>query len=60
MLIRTVLKSRRLKSHSLLNGISGTAVDLLEDLGELADDVGSVLIEDWSITSNRPEQGGSR
>jgi hypothetical protein len=45
------LKGRWLKLNSLLNGLSGTAVDLLEELGELAGDVGSVAIEDWSVTS---------
>lgn len=34
----------------LLNGLSGTAVDLLEDLSELAGNVGGVAIQDWSVT----------
>jgi hypothetical protein len=35
---------------SILNGLSGTAVDLLLDLGELASNVGSVAIENGSVT----------
>ena len=35
----------------VLDGLSGTTVDLLEDLGELASDVGSVAIKDWGVTS---------
>jgi len=35
----------------VLNGLSGTSVDLLEDLSELAGDVGSVAIQNWSVTS---------
>jgi hypothetical protein len=35
----------------VLNGLSGTTIDLLQDLGELAGDVGSVAIQDWSVTS---------
>ena len=34
----------------LLNGLAGTTVDLLEELGELAGNVGSVAVEDWSVT----------
>ena len=33
-----------------LNGLAGTAVDLLNKLGELAGDVGSVAIEDGCVT----------
>ena len=35
----------------VLDGLSGTTVDLLEDLRELASDVGSVAIKDWGVTS---------
>jgi hypothetical protein len=35
---------------SILNRLTGTAVDLLEDLGELASNVGSVAVEDGSVT----------
>jgi hypothetical protein len=34
----------------VLNRLSGTAVDLLEELRELASNVGSVAIEDWCVT----------
>jgi hypothetical protein len=34
-----------------LSRFTGTAIDLLEELGELAGNVGSVAIEDWSVTS---------
>lgn len=34
----------------VLNRLAGTAVDLLEELGELASNVGSVAIEDWCVT----------
>ena len=34
-----------------LNSLTGTAVDLLEDLGELAGNVGGVAVEDGSVTS---------
>lgn len=34
----------------VLNRLSGTAVDLLEELGELARNVGSVAVEDWCVT----------
>lgn len=36
---------------AVLNRLSGTAVDLLEELGELASNVGSVAIENWGVTS---------
>lgn len=35
----------------VLSGLSGTAVNLLEELRELASNVGSVAVEDWGITS---------
>jgi hypothetical protein len=35
----------------VLNGLSGTTINLLQDLRELAGNVGSVAIQDWSITS---------
>jgi len=35
----------------VLNGFAGTTIDLLEELGELASNVGSVAIQDWSVTS---------
>jgi len=35
----------------VFDGFSGTAVDLLKDLGELAGDVGGMAIEDWGVTS---------
>lgn len=34
----------------VLNRLAGTAVDLLEELGELASNVGSVAVEDWCVT----------
>ena len=34
----------------VLNRLTGTAVDLLEDLGELASNVGGVAVEDGSVT----------
>jgi hypothetical protein len=34
----------------VLDGLAGTAVDLLEELGELAGDVGGVAVENWSVT----------
>jgi hypothetical protein len=34
-----------------LGGLTGTAIDLLEELRELAGNVGSVAIEDWCVTS---------
>ena len=34
-----------------LNGLAGTTIDLLEELRELASNVGSVAIQDWSVTS---------
>jgi hypothetical protein len=34
-----------------LSRFAGTAIDLLEELRELAGNVGSVAIEDWSVTS---------
>ena len=36
---------------AVLNRLSGTAVNLLEELGELASNVGSVAIKDWGVTS---------
>jgi hypothetical protein len=36
---------------SVLNGFTGTTVNLFEDLRELAGNVGSVAIQDWSVTS---------
>ena len=35
----------------VLNGLAGTAINLLEELRELAGDVGSVAIQDWSVSS---------
>lgn len=35
----------------VLNGLTGTAVDLLEELRELASNVGSVAVENGSVTS---------
>jgi len=35
----------------VLDGLSGTAIDLLEELGELAGNVGSVAIQDWGVAS---------
>lgn len=35
----------------VLNGLAGTTVDLLEELGELAGNVGSVAIQDRSVAS---------
>jgi len=36
---------------SSLNRLSGSSVNLLEKLGELAGNVGSVAIQDWSVSS---------
>jgi hypothetical protein len=36
---------------AVLGRLSGTAVDLLEELGELASNVGSVAVENWGVTS---------
>jgi hypothetical protein len=36
---------------SVLDGLSSTTIDLLQDLRELASNVGSVAIKDWSVTS---------
>lgn len=36
---------------SVLNGFTGTTVNLLEDLRELASNVGSVAVQNWSVTS---------
>ena len=36
---------------AVLNRLSGTAVDLLEELRELASNVGSVAVENWGVTS---------
>jgi hypothetical protein len=35
----------------VLNGLSGTAINLLQDLRELAGNVGSVTVKNWSVTS---------
>ena len=35
----------------VLNGLSGTTINLLQDLRELAGNVGSVAIKNWSVTS---------
>lgn len=35
----------------VLNALTGTSVNLLQDLRELAGNVGSVAIQDWSVTS---------
>ena len=35
----------------VLNGLSGTTINLLQELRELAGNVGSVAIQDWSVTS---------
>lgn len=35
----------------VLNRLSGTAVNLLEELRELASNVGGVAVEDWGVTS---------
>ena len=35
----------------VLNGLAGTTIDLLEELGELAGDVSSVAIQDWGVAS---------
>jgi len=35
----------------VLNGFTGTTIDLLQELTELASNVGSVAIKDWSVTS---------
>jgi len=35
----------------VLNGLASTAIDLLEELRELAGDMSSVAIQDWSISS---------
>ncbi len=34
----------------VLNGLTGTAIDLLEDLSELAGNMGGVAIQDWCVT----------
>jgi hypothetical protein len=34
-----------------LSGLAGTAIDLLEEFGEFAGDVGSVAIQHWSVSS---------
>lgn len=34
----------------VFDGLSGTTIDLLEELGELASNVGGVAVEDWSVT----------
>jgi hypothetical protein len=36
---------------SSFDGFTSTAINLLQDLGELASNVGSVAIEDWGVTS---------
>ena len=35
----------------LLNGFTGTAVDLLKQLSKLTSNVGGVAVEDWGVTS---------
>lgn len=35
---------------SVLDGLAGTTIDLLEELSELAGNVGSVAIKDWCVT----------
>ena len=35
----------------VLNGLAGTTVDLLEELRELASNVGSVAVKDWGVAS---------
>ena len=35
----------------VFNGLASSAIDLLEELGELAGNVGSVAIQNWSVTS---------
>ena len=35
---------------SVLDGLSGTTINLLQDLRELASNVGSVAIKDWGVT----------
>lgn len=35
----------------VLNRLSGTTVNLLKELRELASNVGSVAVKDWSVTS---------
>jgi hypothetical protein len=35
----------------VLNGLAGTTIDLLEELRELASNVSSVAIQNWSVTS---------
>lgn len=37
---------------SVLNGLSGTTVNLLQELGELAGNMGGVAVEDWCVTSS--------
>ena len=37
--------------RAVLNRLTGTAVDLLKELGELASNVGSVAVQDGSVTS---------
>jgi len=39
------------KFRGRFGGFTGTAIDLLQELGELAGNVGSVTIQDWSVTS---------
>ena len=36
---------------SVFDGFTGTAINLLQDLRELASDVGSVAIQHWGVTS---------
>ena len=59
------LNAHRLRRHHLddsgitrldelradFSGLTSTAIDLLQELRELAGDVGSVAIKDWSVTS---------
>jgi len=37
--------------RSVLNRLAGTTVDLLQNLGELAGNVGGVAVEHWGVTS---------
>lgn len=35
----------------VLNGLAGTTIDLLQELGEFASDMGGVAVEHWCVTS---------
>jgi len=39
------------KFGGVLDGLSGSSIDLLEELGELASNVGCMAIEDWCVAS---------